>query len=96
MRFNPNLCVSRNLVLLCYVLLYHQCWGITGRAAGRGGLSVKASCKLGKSTRGTLTLRPPAACSYNCGKVCLSLLGTWQGEKGEGWLPGISTANQVR
>ncbi len=32
---------------------------------------------------------------YNCGKVCLSLLGTWQGGKGEGWIPGVSTANQV-
>ncbi|GFH17118.1 ubiquitin_conjugat_2 domain-containing protein, partial [Haematococcus lacustris] len=31
---------------------------------------------------------------YNCGKVCLSLLGTWMGEKGEGWLPKVSTANQ--
>lgn len=32
---------------------------------------------------------------YNCGKVCLSLLGTWAGGQGEGWLPSISTANQV-
>lgn len=22
---------------------------------------------------------------YSCGKVCLSLLGTWSGGKGEGW-----------
>jgi baculoviral IAP repeat-containing protein 6 len=33
---------------------------------------------------------------YNEGKVCLSLLGTWQGERGEGWSPDYSTALQVR
>ncbi|XP_030511927.1 probable ubiquitin-conjugating enzyme E2 25 isoform X1 [Rhodamnia argentea] len=33
---------------------------------------------------------------YNCGKVCLSLLGTWSGHhKNERWLPGVSTALQV-
>lgn len=32
---------------------------------------------------------------YNCGKVCLSLLGTWQGGKGEGWDPHASTMVQV-
>jgi ubiquitin-protein ligase len=32
---------------------------------------------------------------YACGKVCLSLLGTWSGSKGESWLPNISTFNQV-
>lgn len=32
---------------------------------------------------------------YACGKVCLSLLGTWAGEKGESWEPGVSTLNQV-
>lgn len=30
---------------------------------------------------------------YNCGKVCLSLLGTWQGP---GWISGKSTLLQVR
>lgn len=29
---------------------------------------------------------------YNCGKVCLSLLGTWSGEK---WNPEISSLSQV-
>ena len=29
---------------------------------------------------------------YNCGKVCLSLLGTWSGP---GWVPGESTILQV-
>jgi len=32
---------------------------------------------------------------YNCGKVCLSLLGTWSGGAGEGWDPAVSTAYQV-
>ncbi|XP_011004634.1 PREDICTED: probable ubiquitin-conjugating enzyme E2 25 isoform X2 [Populus euphratica] len=32
---------------------------------------------------------------YNCGKVCLSLLGTWQGNKNEMWQPGVSTVLQV-
>ena len=32
---------------------------------------------------------------YNCGKVCLSLLGTWRGQEGESWNPKISTALQV-
>lgn len=32
---------------------------------------------------------------YNCGKVCLSLLGTWRGEQGESWNPDISTTLQV-
>ena len=32
---------------------------------------------------------------YSNGKVCLSLLGTWSGEKGESWIPEISTFFQV-
>lgn len=32
---------------------------------------------------------------YNCGKVCLSLLGTWSGGKGEGWDMQSSSALQV-
>ena len=32
---------------------------------------------------------------YNCGKVCLSLLGTWSGGAGEGWDPKTSTLLQV-
>lgn len=32
---------------------------------------------------------------YENGKVCLSLLGTWRGEKGESWIPEISTFFQV-
>ncbi|KAL0569727.1 hypothetical protein V5O48_012242 [Marasmius crinis-equi] len=32
---------------------------------------------------------------YNCGKVCLSLLGTWSGSADEQWKPGKSTLLQV-
>lgn len=32
---------------------------------------------------------------YNCGKVCLSLLGTWSAQEGEKWNPKTSTFLQV-
>lgn len=32
---------------------------------------------------------------YNCGKVCLSLLGTWSGQQSEKWNPQTSTFLQV-
>jgi len=32
---------------------------------------------------------------YSCGKVCLSLLGTWSGEAGESWNPDLSSFLQV-
>jgi len=32
---------------------------------------------------------------YNCGKVCLSLLGTWRGEASENWNPTTSTLSQL-
>ncbi|CAJ2659809.1 unnamed protein product [Trifolium pratense] len=32
---------------------------------------------------------------YKCGKVCLSLLNTWDGETNEMWTPGVSTMLQV-
>ena len=32
---------------------------------------------------------------YNCGKVCLSLLGTWKGDKGESWNSLTSTFFQI-
>lgn len=44
----------------------------------------------------TLTTLPLFLVQYNCGKVCLSLLGTWQGGKGENWDPNVSTMLQVR
>ncbi|KAL4488907.1 hypothetical protein ABPG72_005694 [Tetrahymena utriculariae] len=32
---------------------------------------------------------------YHCGKVCLSLLGTWRGSSNENWNPSISTILQL-
>ncbi|XVF78510.1 hypothetical protein PTKIN_Ptkin14bG0140000 [Pterospermum kingtungense] len=32
---------------------------------------------------------------YGCGKVCLSLLNTWSGNKNEKWIPSMSTMLQV-
>ncbi|KAJ0102576.1 hypothetical protein Patl1_04667 [Pistacia atlantica] len=32
---------------------------------------------------------------YACGKVCLSLLNTWSGQKNEKWIPSMSTMLQV-
>jgi len=32
---------------------------------------------------------------YHCGKVCLSLLGTWDGQSGETWMPNTSTLLQL-
>ncbi|XP_039686651.1 putative ubiquitin-conjugating enzyme E2 38 [Medicago truncatula] len=32
---------------------------------------------------------------YACGKVCLSLLNTWSGDKNQMWTPGVSTMLQV-
>jgi len=32
---------------------------------------------------------------YNCGKVCLSLLGTWSGSAGESWNPKTSSLLQI-
>lgn len=32
---------------------------------------------------------------YSCGKVCLSLLGTWSGKATENWDPKVSTLLQV-
>jgi len=35
-------------------------------------------------------------CVNSCGKVCLSLLGTWDGQQGEQWNETTSTVLQVR
>ncbi|KEH43397.1 ubiquitin-conjugating enzyme [Medicago truncatula] len=32
---------------------------------------------------------------YGCGKVCLSLLNTWSGDRNQMWAPGVSTMLQV-
>jgi baculoviral IAP repeat-containing protein 6 len=42
--------------------------------------------------KGTVRFNPNL---YNCGKVCLSLLGTWQGSREEMWNPSQSTLLQV-
>jgi len=42
--------------------------------------------------RGTVRFNPNL---YNCGKVCLSILGTWEGQEGETWNENISTFLQV-
>ena len=48
--------------------------------------------KLRTTGGGTVRFNPNL---YNCGKVCLSLLGTWQGEKGESWSAEYSSILQV-
>lgn len=42
--------------------------------------------------QGTVRFNPNL---YHCGKVCLSLLGTWSGSQGENWDPAGSTLLQV-
>ena len=45
-------------------------------------------CKLATTGGGQIRFNPNL---YNCGKVCLSLLGTWRGAPGEGWDAKLST-----
>jgi ubiquitin-protein ligase len=40
------------------------------------------SCVLATTGEGKIRFNPNL---YNCGKVCLTLLGTWRGAPGEGW-----------
>ena len=47
---------------------------------------------LNTTGRNTVRFNPNL---YNCGKVCLSLLGTWSGQEGEKWNPNNSTFLQV-
>eukprot|EP00808_Paulinella_micropora_P022014 g71876.t1 len=53
-----------------------------------------ASPKVNLQTtgRGSVRFNPNL---YNCGKVCLSLLGTWSGSPEEQWNPKVSTFLQV-
>lgn len=51
--------------------------------------NTNPSVKFLTTGAGTVRFNPNL---YNCGKVCLSLLGTWSGEK---WDPKISNINQV-
>jgi len=47
---------------------------------------------LNTTGNGTVRFNPNL---YNCGKVCLSLLGTWSGQESEKWNPKTSTFLQV-
>ena len=54
--------------------------------------NVAPKVNLQTTGGGTVRFNPNL---YNCGKVCLSLLGTWQGDQGESWHPKTSTLLQV-
>ena len=49
-------------------------------------------CNLETTGKGDVRFNPNL---YNCGKVCLSLLGTWRGNASENWDPKFSTLSQV-
>ena len=52
-----------------------------------------ACCAARRAGGGSVRFNPNL---YNCGKVCLSLLGTWSGGRGEGWDAHSSSALQAR
>jgi baculoviral IAP repeat-containing protein 6 len=54
--------------------------------------NVPPLVNLQTTGNGTVRFNPNL---YHCGKVCLSLLGTWQGDQGESWNPNTSTLLQV-
>jgi len=54
--------------------------------------NVAPKVNLQTTGGGTVRFNPNL---YNCGKVCLSLLGTWQGDQGESWHAKTSTLLQV-
>lgn len=49
-------------------------------------------CNLETTGNGTVRFNPNL---YACGKVCLSLLGTWRGNASENWDPKISNLLQL-
>lgn len=49
-----------------------------------------AACKMNLMTTGSGQIRFNPNL-YACGKVCLSLLGTWRGSATENWDPKLST-----
>lgn len=53
-----------------------------------------AACKMNLMTTGSGQIRFNPNL-YACGKVCLSLLGTWRGSATENWDPKLSTILQV-
>ncbi len=54
--------------------------------------NVPPLVNLATTGRGSVRFNPNL---YNCGKVCLSLLGTWRGAEGESWSALTSTFLQV-
>jgi ubiquitin-protein ligase len=54
--------------------------------------SVPMKCNLATTGKGTFRFNPNL---YQCGKVCLSLLGTWSGQGAENWDPTYSTFLQL-
>jgi hypothetical protein len=55
-------------------------------------LAVPSQVSITTTGGGSVRFNPNL---YNCGKVCLSLLGTWSGGQGESWDPQVSSAFQV-
>ena len=49
-------------------------------------------CNLETTGSGNVRFNPNL---YSCGKVCLSLLGTWRGNASENWDPKISNLLQL-
>lgn len=49
-------------------------------------------CNLMTTGKGQFRFGPNL---YACGKVCLSLLGTWRGSSGEGWNADTSSLSQL-
>lgn len=54
--------------------------------------NIAPKCNLQTTGKGTVRFNPNL---YNCGKVCLSLLGTWAGDNSEKWQPQTSTLLQL-
>jgi len=54
--------------------------------------SVPMKCNLATTGKNTFRFNPNL---YQCGKVCLSLLGTWGGQGAENWDPRYSTLLQL-
>ena len=83
-----NLLFSNYVVFLAY-----GCW--------RSSRHLSLSCRypatppkvnLQTTGKGSVRFNPNL---YNCGKVCLTLLGTWPGDRSEGWDENTSTILQV-
>ena len=103
-RVLPTMMVSSSLMFssLVVILMYHR---YVIEALNAGNIFSLSSalhhwseycrtclCQNVYYHSGGLRLNPNL---YNCGKVCLSLLNTWSGNKNEKWIPGVSTMLQV-